>query len=289
MILLLGASGYVGSAFREMFDARNVPYHTVSRADSNGYDFDRLIEIIRSTESNFLINAAGYTGKPNVDACEIQKAECLMGNAVLPGTIRSVCEAAGIPWGHVSSGCIFSGRNPDGGGFTEDDVPNFTFRTNHCSFYSGSKALGEEILAGAEQNYIWRLRIPFDHRCNSRNYLSKLLRYDTLLDAENSISHLGEFVEACYACWEKRVPFGIYNLTNPGPVTTRMVADLIHKHLEPEKKFQFFPNEEEFMKVAAKTPRSNCYLDTSKSETVGVAMRPVLEALEDALKNWEHR
>ena len=35
----------------------------------------------------FLINAAGYTGKPNVDACELHKADCLMGNAVLPGII----------------------------------------------------------------------------------------------------------------------------------------------------------------------------------------------------------
>lgn len=288
MILLLGASGYVGSAFREMFDARNVPYRTISRVESNGYDSDKLIELVRSTGTSFLINAAGYTGKPNVDACEIQKSECLLGNAVLPGIIRTVCEATGIPWGHVSSGCIFSGRSPDGRGFTEDDAPNFTFRTNRCSFYSGSKALGEEILAGAERNYIWRLRIPFDHRDNPRNYLSKLLSYDILLDAENSISHLGEFVEACYACWEKRVPFGTYNLTNPGPITTRMVVDLIQKHLEPEKEFQFFRSEEEFMRVAAKAPRSNCYLDTSKSRAAGVAMRPALEALEDALKNWQH-
>ncbi len=40
-------------------------------------------------------------------------------------------------------------RGPDGGGFREDDAPNFSFRTNHCSFYSGTKALGEEVLAGA--------------------------------------------------------------------------------------------------------------------------------------------
>lgn len=286
MILLLGSSGYVGTAFRKMFDARNIPYQTISRADSGGYDSAKLIDLVRSSGSNFLINAAGFTGKPNVDSCEIQKAECLMGNAVLPGTVRAVCEATGIPWGHVSSGCIFSGRGPEGAGFSEDDVPNFTFRTNNSSFYSGSKALGEEILAGAEQNYIWRLRIPFDHRDNPRNYISKLLNYDTLLNAENSISHLGDFVQACYTSWEKKVPFGIYNLTNSGSITTRMVVDLIRKHLRPAKDFQFFPSEEEFMKVAAKAPRSNCCLDTSKSQAAGVAMRPVLEALEDALKNW---
>jgi len=287
MILLLGASGYVGSAFRGMLDARKAPFLAVSRSMTNGYDPDRLLELIRSSGATFLINAAGYIGKPNVDSCEIHKAECLNANAVLPGSIRRACEATGIPWGHVSSGCIFSGRRHDGGGFTESDTPNFSFRTNHCSFYSGSKALGEEVLSGAGKTYIWRLRIPFDHRDNPRNYLRKLLDYTVLLDAENSISHLGDFVVACYECWEKRVPFGTYNLTNPGPITTRTVTELIAKRLKLDNEFNFFPSEEEFMRVAARTPRSNCCLDTTKAAIAGVVMRPAIEALEDALKHWE--
>ena len=66
-----------------------------------------LTEFITQNHIAFVINAAGYTGKPNVDACEVAKAECLSGNAVLPGLIREVCEDMNIPWGHVSSGCIF--------------------------------------------------------------------------------------------------------------------------------------------------------------------------------------
>jgi hypothetical protein len=90
---------------------------------------------------------------PNVDACELHKSECVMGNAVLPGTIALACADAGVPWGHVSSGCIYTGKNADGAGFTETDTPNFTFRTNNCSFYSGTKALGEEVLAGVPNVY----------------------------------------------------------------------------------------------------------------------------------------
>ena len=56
-----------------------------------------------------MINAAGFTGRPNVGACETAKYECLQGNAVLPGIIREVCEDLKIQWGHVSSGCIYSG------------------------------------------------------------------------------------------------------------------------------------------------------------------------------------
>ncbi len=287
MILLLGASGYVGSAFCALFESRKIPFFAVSRENSGNYAADRIHALIKETGSTFLINAAGYTGKPNVDACETQKTECLLGNAVLPGVVRNACETANIPWGHVSSGCIYTGRRPDGGGFQEDDTPNFSFRTNNCSFYSGTKALGEEVLKGADQCYIWRLRIPFGHRDNSRNYLTKLITYRQLLEAENSISHLEDYATACLACWEKKVPFGIYNLTNPGTVTTREVVDLLKTHLTPDKEYSFFTDEEEFMKIAAKTPRSNCVMDTTKSEAAGVAMRPVREALIDSLKNWK--
>ena len=56
-----------------------------------------------------------------------QRRIVLDGNAVLPGTIRQICEELKITWGHVSSGCIFSGRKSDGGGWTEDDVLIFPF------------------------------------------------------------------------------------------------------------------------------------------------------------------
>ena len=190
MIYLLGGSGYVGSAYQALLQRKGLPFRNVRRADFDYTNQAALTDLLRREKPAFLINAAGYTGKPNVDACELHKSECLMGNAVLPGTVASACADAGVPWGHVSSGCIYTGARPDGTGFTETDTPNFTFRTNNCSFYSGTKALGEEALAGTPSLYVWRLRIPFNQVDNPRNYLTKLLRYSTLLEAANSISQL---------------------------------------------------------------------------------------------------
>ncbi len=299
MILLLGGSGYVGSAYQQLFLKKQIPFRSISRADVNYYDRQQVVRLIRETRATFLINAAGYTGKPNVDACEIYKTECTLGNTVLPGVIMEACTEVGIPWGHVSSGCIYNGRRADGNGFTEQDTPNFSFRTNNCSFYSGTKALGEEILADAPQCYVWRLRIPFNHCNSSRNYLTKLMRYASLLEAENSISHLEEFVETTFACWEKKIPYGIYNLTNPGAITTHQVVQMILDEAKvrmnegrenpfPAKKYHFFESEAQFMSIAAKTPRSNCVLDTTKLESFGLKMRSAETAIRDALKNWIH-
>jgi dTDP-4-dehydrorhamnose reductase len=287
MIYLLGGSGYVGGAYQALLARKGIPFRNLRRADVDYTDRAVLTAALKADKPEFLINAAGYTGKPNVDACELHKSECLFGNSVLPGIIAQACSDAGIPWGHVSSGCIYTGARPDGTGFTEEDEPNFTFRQNNCSFYSGTKALGEEVLANAPQCYIWRLRIPFDNVDSPRNYLTKLMRYSKLLEAANSISHLHEFVSATFACWEKRVPFGKYNVTNPGHVTTREVVSLIEKSGVYPKKYEFFPSEAEFMKIAAKTPRSNCVMSSAKLANVGIQMTDVRSAVEQALHTWQ--
>ncbi len=313
MILLLGGSGYIGQAFAAELERRKHPFVSLSRRELNYNRFDLLLDYLKSKRPEFVINAAGYTGIPNVDACEAAKADTLVGNTLLPQTIALACTAAGIPWGHVSSGCIYSGAKiktenqvitekdmnkpemrklistaPENiSGFTETDTPNFSFRDGPCSFYSGTKALGEEAIAGIGQNYIWRLRIPFDEVESTRNYLSKLQRYAKAYDNVNSISHRGDYAAACLDLWEKRAPFGIYNVTNPDFITTREVIELMQKILKPNRTFEFWANDEEFYNVAAKTPRSNCVLDVTKLLATGVKIRPVREALEHSLRNWK--
>jgi len=313
MILLLGASGYIGEAFARELLQRQKPFLSLARAQVDYSRFDVLLEFLKTKQPEFLINAAGYTGKPNVDACELDPAGTLAGNVLLPQTLAHACAVAGIPWGQVSSGCIYSGakiavhgvphaekdltqprwhalaqdKSPAVQGFTETDAPNFSFRDRPCSFYSGSKALGEEAMSGLGQSYIWRLRIPFDEIDGPRNYLSKVQRYAKVYENVNSISHRGDFVKACLDTWELRAPFGIYNVTNPGYVTTRHVVELIRQYLRPPRKFEYWQNDEEFYRQAAKTPRSNCVLDVSKLLATGVKLRGVEEALEDSLKHWK--
>ena len=128
--------------------------------------------------------------------------------------------------------------------------------------------------------------IPFDSVDNPRNYLTKLMRYPRLLEATNSISELDEFVAATFDCWSRRVPFGTYNVTNPGKVTTHEVVELIRRSGVCTKEFSFFSSEKEFMEKAAKTPRSNCVMDPSKLAGVGIRLTPVHEAIERDLRAW---
>jgi dTDP-4-dehydrorhamnose reductase len=312
VIILLGSSGYIGQAFAAELRRRGLEFIAPTRKELDYTRFDPFLNLLRQRKPAFVVNAAGYTGKPNVDACETARADTLQGNTLFPQMLAHACAVEGVPWGHVSSGCIFAGakiveanssrvekdltrpdlmelykKNPQSfHGFNEEDIPNFSFRDGPCSFYSGTKALGEEAIKGVGRSYIWRLRIPFDQFDNPRNYLSKIQNYTKVYDNVNSLSHRGDFVKACLDLWERKAPFGIYNVTNPGAVSTSQVVDRIKAILKPNRNFEFWQDDSEFYRVAAKTPRSNCVMDVSKLLKTGVPLRPVDEALEDSLRNW---
>jgi UDP-glucose 4,6-dehydratase len=301
MVILLGSTGYIGQAFAQAIAERGWPVHAPTRKQVDYTDFNALRAYLQTIKPTFLINAAGYTGKPNVDACEVNRADTLQGNTLFPAMV-----------GHVSSGCIYSGakifqngemrverdltapevrkvidKNPAAIlGFTEEDEPNFSFRQPPCSFYSGTKAMAEEALRGLPQSYIWRLRIPFDHINSPRNFLSKLQYYPKVYNNVNSLSHRGDFVRACLDTWALKAPFGIYNVTNPGFVSSAQVVAMIQRILQPTRAFKFWSDDAEFYAQAAKTPRSNCIMDVTKLLKAGVKMRPVEQALDEALTTW---
>ena len=76
-------------------------------------------------------------------------------------------------------------------------------------------------------------------------------------------------------------------MTNPGSVTTREVVDLIRKSGVCDREFDFFESEDEFMRTAGRTPRSNCVMTSEKLAGVGIRLTEVHEAIERDLRNWK--
>jgi len=303
----------MGHAFGKELAQRGIPFRPISRKELNYADSRVLRTALKKEKPEFVIHAAGFTGKPNVDACEKQLGETISGNVTLAQTVAQACDAAGVRLGFVSSGCIYTGakvqrecgtwavedrlteplvsellanRSDRVAGFTETDEPNFCFTQNNCSFYSGTKALAEEVMAGFPDFYVWRLRIPFDELDGSRNYLSKIQRYPKVYQNWNSISHRRDAVAACLDTWLQKIPGGIYNMVNPGHISTREVVEKIQQRLKPRWEPEFWQSDDEFYRFGALTPRSNCILDPGKLLKSGIRIRPLEEALEEALDRW---
>lgn len=281
MTTLLFGSGYIGSAFAEELTRRRWPFVQGKRGS-----FDNVALQCAFPSVKLVINAAAYVAKPSVDFNEDHKAETIMGNLVWPSLLANACQLHDVPLIHVSTGCLYQGRN-HGVGWTEKDAPQLTLDKGAGS-YVGSKELAERVVSRYPNAYICRVRLPFDHIAHPRNLLSKLAEFDRVVDETQSIAHRGDFVKACLDLFEKRANYGIYNCCNPGDVDYRWVCDQINQFRFNGKRTWRFVSPGEFDQTA-RTVKSRCSLSSAKLLSAGVKMRPVGDAVLDSLEKWREK
>tara|TARA_B100000959_G_C14977713_1_gene622222 strand:+ start:1231 stop:2148 length:918 start_codon:yes stop_codon:yes gene_type:complete len=289
MVILLGSTGYIAQEFKKQLDKLNIDTLCLSREEYNYYDLETLYEIVRSPNRQFLINCAGFIGQPSLDECENNQEETHRANVGLVRTISKACKMTKTPWAHISSSCIYTDES-GAKNFTENDSPNFSFDTNNCNYYCGTKAEAERVIEEeAESCYIWRLANVFDEYDGPRNFLSKVINHQMIFDANNSFSHRGDFVKYCLALWQAKSDFGIYNVVNSGSISTKEISEKINKYLGINKKFVFFESQRQMLKLGAiMAPRSYCTLSNTKLKKAlhPTKLRTARKALEDSLKNW---
>lgn len=258
MIALYG-HGYVASAIARAMWRRDMHFQM--------FHHDQALPDIRYS---VIINAAGYVGTPNVDACEDDKAGCFEGNVLWPVYLEQ--QARGVPVIHIGSGCVYSGgfNQP----FTEDDEPNFD-----GSFYSKCKAMSQQSLRPyLNKSYLLRIRMPFGPRPHPRNLLDKIAGYPKLVNFSNSITSIENAAE-CVAFFARSRPEpGIYNVVNPGLISNHDIAQ--EMGLERE----WFADEVQFGKTV-KAGRSTCALDDTKLSKI-FQMRDVVTELQQCCTAW---
>jgi len=66
---LLASTWYVGMEFVRQLCNRSHEVDPIRRSDVNLYDENALSQKLEQIKADALINAARYTGKPNVGAC----------------------------------------------------------------------------------------------------------------------------------------------------------------------------------------------------------------------------
>jgi dTDP-4-dehydrorhamnose reductase len=237
-VILIG-HGYIGNAIKKELETQNIDYVWIRHTDPI------------PTGKKSIINATGFTGVPNVDACEVFKQDTINGNVLYPLFLE---QTEKCPIVHISSGCVYTGYDKQ---YTEEDEPNFNF--SNGSFYSGSKALEQKLLElYMHKSYLLRIRMPFSDDHNPKNLFSKLARYDKLIDYENSLSYVPDVAKVAveFANNHKTISKGLYNVCNPGSITTKRLAELLGFN-KP-----WFTKEEFSNAVIA--PRSNCVLNVDK-------------------------
>ena len=267
-IIVVG-HGYIGTAISLYLKSDGIDHGWLSHLKALDID---------SNFSGTIINAAGYTGVPNVDTCEIKKTETIDGNIVFPVRLHERLTKARII--HIASGCIYNGYR----WFSEEDEPNFTFTTG-SSFYSGCKAYAETLIKKymdeTNRSVILRIRMPFDSRPDPKNLLTKFEKYDRIVDVTNSMTNLKDlcYIVSLFAIGDISSG-GIFNCTNRGAVTHREVLDMMGLK-------KTFVNIEEFDRELVVAPRSHCTLSTDKLSRY-VYVPHVIESLTRTIEEYKN-
>jgi dTDP-4-dehydrorhamnose reductase len=280
-ILVLG-KGYIGNYLVSGNSKHDITHLSKTNLDySDPTVFVKFLQKESKYPKNqfdWIINCSGYTGRPNVEACETDKENCYHYNVTVPLFITKVANLLKIPIIHVGSGCIYDGYLKD---FNEKDLPNFGADSQMSSFYSKTKDAFEKLSAHLDR-YIFRIRIPFNGVPEPKNYLWKLLNYNNLISQQNSITNVDDLVDFVYKFIEEKRPLGIYNVTNKGSIEAKEVVDILKSHDLCNADWNFVSIKNANFKVG----RSNCILDTSKIETMGLALPEVKNSIEKAIKEY---
>ncbi len=266
-VVLLGSKGYLAGHFLGIYPDAVCPKVDIANAD----DVSKMLD---EEKPDILINAAGKTGRPNVDWCEDHREETLRSNVTGPLVLLDECGKRGVYWVQLGSGCLYTGDN-GGKGFSEEDPPNFA-----GSFYARTKAWIDQILKEFPV-LLLRLRMPFDNSDHPRSLISKILKYDRVLDVQNSLTYVPDFLKAAQALIEKKT-VGSFNLVNPGSISPYQIMQKYSELCDPNHAFEKLTLEN--LKEVVQAERSNCVLNTEKLEGEGISMTPVEEAVKLAIQ-----
>lgn len=281
-ILLLG-KGYIGLNLSEYLTSKSdIKIQIFSQKDLNYLKFNVLNDYLKDKKIDYIINCSGYTGRPNVEGCENDKETCWIYNVKLPILLTELATYLNIPIIHISSGCIYTGYEKD---YTEEDEPNFGIYNQNSSFYSKTKHACELSLKNTN-SYIFRIRMPFSHKSSERNYINKILKYDSLISYKNSLTNINDLNEFIYKFINlKNKPiYGIYNVTNQGSADAKEITQILKKYNLENNNWKFLNENEMNFKVA----RSNCVLSIEKIKQLNLELPNVLYSIENAISKFKN-
>ncbi|CAL5432940.1 unnamed protein product [Camellia sinensis] len=269
--LIYGRTGWIGGLLGKLCDSQGIDYVYGSGRLENRTSLQADLDSVNPTH---VFNAAGVTGRPNVDWCESHKVETIRTNVVGTLTLADLCRTKGLVLINYATGCIFEYDSEhqlgSGVGFKEEDIPNFI-----GSFYSKTKAMGEidllvlmvilkveDLLKNYENVCTLRVRMPISSDLsNPRNFITKITRYEKVVNIPNSMTILDELLPISIEM-AKRNLTGIWNFTNPGVVSHNEILEMYRDYIDPNFTWKNFNLEEQAKVIVA--PRSNNELDASK-------------------------
>lgn len=254
-----------------------------------------------------VFNCAGLRGTPNADWCEDHSIEVTRSNILGALNVADCCYLLGIHLTYFGSGCIYDqdADHPlDGTGFTEEeppfyggsmysrsrlyaenvDNPYFSYPFFHMMYNADSRRLGMsiQVMRVYPNVLILRLRGPMAADLHPKNLLTRLMKYERLINIPSSVSVLSNLLPGAVLMASHGVT-GVFNLVNPGPCTNNDIMERAREHIRPGLAWENFAVAD--MNRVLRAPRANVTLDAGKlvrqCRELGYQIKTSHEALDD--------
>ena len=299
--LLVGSKGWIGQQVRKHLielNPKNIVISIDEHFDSNASQKIRQLIQFHSPDRVFLclgraylpphrvprnFTSGGISG--TIDDLEHPAALPinLQDNLYLPIIFAEECRKLGIHMTYMGTGCIYEYDEThtvsNQVGFTEKDEPNYD-----GSAYSVVKSYTDRMMRDiyGTSCLTLRIRMPIVEDLHPRNFITKLLKYKTIVSRANSMTVLPELLPIAIKLAEKGTT-GLLNLTNPGTMNHREILELVAQHWNIQLQCQF-TEDDAAIQNNLRARRSNNCLDTTHLQQLCPSVKPLRDSMVWLLK-----
>lgn len=269
LFLLYGGNGWIGKQIQNILIEEKLDFQISKTRADNKESVENEIKTIKPTHiistvgrtygvyNNVLVPNIDYLEKPN------KLVENVRDNLYGPLTLAELSSKYDIHFTYLGTGCIYEydELHPVGDettGFNENDKPNFT-----GSSYSTVKGFTDQLMDNYKNTLNVRIRMPITDGKESRDFISKIMKYEKVCNMPNSMSVLPVLLPIMVDMALKKVT-GKINMTNPGLISHNQILEMYKKNVDNSFTWKNFTVEEQDKILDSR--RSNNCLDTTKLE-----------------------
>ena len=290
-VAVTGARGRLGRALLEALTAQGRDVVAWIRPEYNLEDAASAERLMARDRPALVFHAAAWT---DVDGCTLDPARAARLNGQATADLARACAAGGASLVYVSTNAVFDGRREDGHGYREDDA------TAPANAYGESKLAGERAVQDAYPDgaaggaaggaaAAWIARVSWLFGAPGGDFPEKVLAAADHLDPGEALAMVADEtgrptysrdLAAVLIDLPRFAQPGVIHLANAGQATRYEWAEQVLRRCRPG--VALAPVSHADYERAAAVPRW-AVLDTSRSEGLGIAMRPWTEALSEYL------
>ena len=280
-ILVYGGKGWIGSMLINKWKELYPSYKFICSETRISPENINILktEIAKADRVFSCVGRTSGGNIPNIDYLEDKVNENVRDNLFAPLLLCKLCDALGVHFSYIGTGCIFSANTRENTyEYTEADNPDY-----FGSAYSVVKGYTDTLIKLFIFNTLnLRIRMPITDDWSSKNFIAKISKFENICSYPNSMTYLPDLIPIMIDMSMRKIT-GTFNMVN-GSMSHQEILDLYREIVDESHTYNLI--EEDKLDTLLKAKRSNNILTNTKL-CGSYKIRPLKECIIAALNNMK--